>query len=220
MIEDLEIQWSDDHPPVPAVFLTGAASPGVLLAHGAGVGQQHELMLRLRGGVNAAGFPVMTFDYPYMAAGRKAPDRPPKLLACHRAATAVLREQVGERVVLAGRSMGGRMASHLAAEGEPCDGLILFSYPLHPPGRPEKLRVEHLPAIKQPVLSFVGTRDAFATRQLYDEHLGSLPNVTTHWLEDADHSYRVRKKVTGRTKDEVIDEIIEATVGWLSGLAS
>ena len=116
--------------------------------------------------------------------------------------------------------MGGRMASHLAADGEPCEGLILFSYPLHPPGRPEKLRVEHLPSITVPVLSLTGTRDAFVTKELYDEHLGSMPNVTTHWLEDADHSYRVRKKVTGRTRDDVVDELIDVTVEWLSALTS
>jgi len=176
-------------------------------------------MVRLRDGINAGGFPVMTFDYPYMAAGRKAPDRPPKLLACHRAAATELRGRVGG-LVLAGRSMGGRMASHLAADGEPCEGLILFSYPLHPPGRPEKLRVEHLPSITVPVLSLTGTRDAFVTKELYDEHLGSMPNVTTHWLEDADHSYRVRKKVTGRTRDDVVDELIDVTVEWLSALTS
>lgn len=218
MTTRFEITWSDDQPAVPAVFVPGERHPGVLLAHGAGVGQSHELMVSLREGINAAGLPVMTFDYPYMAAGRKAPDRPPKLLACHRAAAAEMRERVGS-VVLAGRSMGGRMASHLAAEGEPTEGLILFSYPLHPPGRPERLRVEHLPAISVPVLSLVGTRDAFVTKELYDEHLGSMPNVTTHWLEDADHSYRVRKKVSGRTRDEVVDEIIAVTVGWLSGLS-
>ncbi len=213
----MEIEWTDGET-VPAVFVHGDNRPGVVLAHGAGVGQRHEMMVALRDGISDAGFPVMTFDYPYMAAGRKAPDRPPKLLACHRAAAAALRDRVGDRIVLAGRSMGGRMASHLAAEGEPCDGLVLFSYPLHPPGRPEKLRVEHLPSISVPVLSLVGTRDAFATRELYDEHLGSRANVTTHWLEDADHSYRVRKRVTGRTQSEVIDEIVEVTVEWLSNL--
>ncbi len=217
MTEHLTVTW-DEGQLVPAVFVDGDRRPGVLLAHGAGVGQSHEMMVALRDGIAAAGHPVMTFDYPYMAAGRKAPDRPPKLLASHRAAAAVLRDRVGDRIVLAGRSMGGRMASHLAAEGEPCEGLILFSYPLHPPGRPEKLRVDHLPSITVPVLSLTGTRDAFVTRELYDEHLGSMPTVTTHWLEDADHSYRVRKKVTGRTRDEVVEEIIEVTVKWLAGL--
>ncbi len=218
MTDELQVAWTDDQA-VPAVFIDGDRRPGVLLAHGAGVGQHHELMVAIRDTIAEAGFPVMTFDYPYMAAGRKAPDRPPKLLTCHRAAAVELRDRVGGRIVLAGRSMGGRMASHLAAEDEPCEGLILFSYPLHPPGRPEKLRVEHLPSITVPVLSLTGTRDAFVTRELYDEHLGSMPNVTTHWLEDADHSYRARKKVTGRTKDEVVAEMLGVTVEWLSRLS-
>lgn len=214
-----DIDWSDERPPVPATLVPGEGPLGVLLAHGAGVGQQHELMTRLRDGIAAAGHPVMTFDYPYMAAGRKRPDHQTTLLACHRAAAAELRSRVAA-IVLAGRSMGGRIATHLAAEGEPCEGLVVFSYPLHPPGRPEKLRVEHLPDITQPLLSLVGTRDAFVTRELYDAHLGSMSNVTTHWLEDADHSYRVRKKVTGRTRDDVVREIIDVTVEWLSNLGA
>lgn len=210
---ELDVRWSDDAL-IPAVMLAGGP-PAVLLAHGAGVGQQHELMVRLRDGIHHGGFAVMTFDYPYMAAGRKSPDPHARLLTAHRAAAAELRRQTEQPIVLAGRSMGGRMGTYLAAEGEPCAGLVLFSYPLHPPGRPEKLRAAHLPDIAQPVLSLVGTRDAFATRDLYDRHLGAMPNVTTHWLEDADHSYRVRKKVTGRTKEEVVDEIIDVTVEWL-----
>lgn len=213
---ELAIEWAEGST-IPAVLLDGG-SPAVLLAHGAGVGQSHELMIRLRDGIHAAGFAVMTFDYPYMAAGRKSPDPQARLLTAHRAAAATLRNQTGHPIVLAGRSMGGRMGTYLAAEGEASAGLVLFSYPLHPPGRPEKLRVDHLPAIAQPVLSIVGTRDAFATRELYDAHLGSMPNVTTHWLDDADHSYRVRKKVTGRTRDEVVDEIIAVTGEWLGKL--
>ena len=113
--------------------------------------------------------------------------------------------------------MGGRIASMLAADGEPCSGLILFSYPLHPAGRPENLRKDHLPDITVPVLSIVGTRDALATSVLYDRWVRPLPNFTTHEVEDGDHSFRVRK-ASGRSNEEALVEVIEAATGWLGRL--
>lgn len=113
--------------------------------------------------------------------------------------------------------MGGRMASMLAADGEPCAGLILFSYPLHPAGRPDKLRKEHLPQIDVPVLSILGTRDALASPELYDEWVRPLPNFTTVDIEDGDHSYRVRK-ASGRSNEQALGEVIAAAVRWLKRL--
>ena len=108
----------------------------VLLAHGAGAGQDHPGMTSIRDGLVARGHPVLTFNYPYTEAGRRfPPDRRDILLACHRAAAEWLRDRCSG-MVMAGRSMGGRMASYLAAEGEPCDGLVLYAYPLHPAGSP------------------------------------------------------------------------------------
>ncbi len=109
------------------------------------------------------------------------------------------------------------MASMLAAAGEPCVGLILFSYPLHPAGRPEKLRKDHLPDIEVPVLSIVGTRDAMATMELYDRWVRPLQNVTTVEVEDGDHSFRVRKS-SGRTNDGALEGVVSAAVDWLSTL--
>ncbi len=132
--------------------------------------------MALRDGLAGAGFPVLTFNYPYTEAGKKRPDTQAKLLECHRAVLAWFGAEVSERVVLAGRSMGGRMGTYLAAEGEPCDGLILFAYPLHPAGRPEKLRKDHLPEITQPMLFCVGTRDALSKMDLYDRWVRPLPD--------------------------------------------
>ncbi|MDH3308293.1 MAG: dienelactone hydrolase family protein, partial [Acidimicrobiia bacterium] len=122
-----------------------------------------------------------------------------------------------ERVILAGRSMGGRMGTYLAADGVPMDGLILFAYPLHPAGRPEKLRKDHLPDIEVPMLFVVGTRDALATMDLYDRWVRPLPGVTTVEIEDGDHSFRVRK-ASGRTNEQATQEVVAAAVEWLGSL--
>ena len=200
--------------------LIGAADPGmpgVLLAHGAGTNQDHPMMVAIRDGIGSAGFSVLTFNYEYTEAGKKRPDSPKRLLTCHSAAASWFRREVQPSMVMAGRSMGGRIASILAAEGEECAGLMLFSYPLHPAGRPEKLRKDHLPDIDVPVLSIVGTRDALATRALYDRWIRPLPNFTTFDSEDADHSMRVRK-ASGRTNEEALSEMIDVATDWLRHL--
>jgi predicted alpha/beta-hydrolase family hydrolase len=189
-----------------------------LLAHGAGTEQDHPMIVALRDGLADGGFPVLTFNYPYTEAGRKRPDPPARLQLCHASVARWFREEVDPQMVMAGRSMGGRMASMLAAAGQPCVGLILFSYPLHPPGRPEKLRKDHLSDIDVPVLSILGTRDALAGMELYDRWVRPLPNVTTVEVEDGDHSFRVRKS-SGRTNDEALRGVIDAAVDWLSALS-
>ena len=107
------------------------------------------------------GHPVLTFDYSYMEAGRRFPDRREALLRCHRAAAAWLGQRC-DRLVMAGRSMGGRMASYLAVEGQPCAGLVLYAYPLHPAGKPHRLRADHLPLVPVPMLFFTGQKDRLA----------------------------------------------------------
>src|SRR5579859_2194352 len=112
-----------------------------VLAHGAGAGQRHPWMVQLAEGLRARGVRVLTFDFPYMQEGRRAPDRPPVLEASFRAAVGEARAQLepGERLFIGGKSMGGRMATHLAADGEPgLAGVVCLGYPLHPPGKPEQ----------------------------------------------------------------------------------
>lgn len=215
-MQTVMIEWADGSA-VSGRLVSGAREPGVVLAHGAGVGQDHPGITTIRDGLAAAGFPVLTFNYPYMDAGRGGPDPASRLLAVHRAATAWFREHVTDRMVLAGRSMGGRMASMLAAEGEPCDALILYAYPLHPAGKPDRLRVDHLERITVPMLFFVGTRDRLALPELVDRHLRTLPNATVVDIPDADHSFKVPKR-TGRTWDDVMEEVVARSVEWLERL--
>ena len=188
----------------------------MLLAHGAGTDQDHHSIVRIREGLAARGLPVLTFNYPYKERGGGGPDRQAVLLACHRAAAAWARERYDD-VVFAGRSMGGRMATYLAAEGEPCRGVVLYAYPLHPAGRPEKLRKDHLGDIKVPMLFFTGDRDSLARPDLFDRWIRPLEGATIEIIADADHGFRVPKR-TGRTNEEVIDWIVDRTASWIEGL--
>ncbi len=155
--------------------------------------------------------PVARVDFPYRRAGRKAPDRAPVLIDCIREEAAVLAAQARVRpdqVVLGGRSMGGRMCSMAVAEGLAAAGLVLLSYPLHPPGRPDKLRTEHLPALRVPCLFVGGTRDPFGSPGEIEAAAAAIPGpVTTVWLEGAGHD--------PRGKDPAI---AEAVAGWLEDL--
>ncbi len=166
--------------------LSGSGDRGVLLAHGAGTNQDHPVLVATREGLAAEGFTVMTFNYPYTEAGKGRPDPQEKLLDCHRAALGVLAKKVAG-VVLAGRSMGGRMGTFLAAAGEPMLGVVCYAYPLHPPGRPEKLRIDHLGQIKVPMLFFQGNSDSLSRSDLFDLHVRSLPLAVVIDL-DAGHS--------------------------------
>lgn len=198
---------------VPA-RLEGDGALGILLATGAGTGQDHPGVAGLRSRLAAVGNRVMTFEYAYRAAGKSFPDRPPKLLAVHRAAAEVLRDQVGPNLILAGRSMGGRMSTMLAAEGEPCLGVVAYGYPLHPAGKPEKLRVDHLGSVTVPMLLISGSNDALAKADLVQEHLVPLPTARVAIIEGANHSFR-RK---GSPAEEMLDELVNHTMDWIAAL--
>ena len=152
-----------------------AAATLLVLAHGAGAGQHHPFMTAMAARLAARGITVVTFDFPYVHEGRKVPDRAPALEACFAAvadwAVTTRDDAPGRRLLLGGKSMGGRMATHLAAAGfsalngagPPLAGVVALGYPLHPPGRPDQLRDAHLPAIAAPVLIVQGSRDTFGT---------------------------------------------------------
>ena len=188
----------------------------VLMAHGAGAGQDHPGITAIRDGLVVRGHPVLTFDYPYMEAGRRFPDRREVLLGCHRAAAAWLRQRF-PRFVMAGRSMGGRMASYLAAQGEPCSGLVFYAYPLHPVGKPDRPRADHLSEIQAPMLFFTGSRDSMALPDLVDRRLVPLERATIEIIPDADHGFRVPKR-SGRTREEVIEWAVTRTSEWMAAL--
>lgn len=192
--------------------------PPFLLAHGAGGSRRSQFMRRAADGLAAGGRAVLAFDYPYVERGRRAPDRPEVLLASHGAVHAWWRERVGEEIVLGGKSMGGRMASHLVAEGAQARGLVFFGYPLHPPGRPERLRDAHLPGIGVPMLFLAGTRDPFCRLDLLEGVTGRLSRTRVEVIEGGDHSFRVPKR-TGRSWEEVIDGLVAITLRWSGELS-
>jgi len=207
-----------------ALYERARAEParGVLvLGHGAGGSMEYRNLAREAAIFRQLGLGVARFNFLYRAAGRKYPDKMPLLMECYRAVVESVRERCGAqqaaplRTYLGGHSMGGRVATMLAAEGYACDGLILMAYPLHPPGKFDALRAEHLARITVPVLCFNGTRDDFARRDLMDAVVAKLPRTwTQHWIEHADHSFAVRKK-DGRTPAEVDAEVREAALLWL-----
>jgi predicted alpha/beta-hydrolase family hydrolase len=161
----------------------------LLLTPGAGASADHHTLVAVEEAV--APVPVARVDFPYRREGRKAPDRAPKLIACIVEEAAALAEATGVapgRIVLGGRSMGGRMCSMAVAEGLPAAGLVLLSYPLHPPGKPDRLRTEHLPALDVPCLFVGGTRDAFGTPEEVEAATGLIPGPVTHvWLDGQGH---------------------------------
>ena len=177
-------------------------------AHGAGSHRDHRSMLELSQALRAHGFDVVRFNFLYRENGRRVPDPMPKLMACFSSVVAQARSELGSRkLIIGGRSMGGRAASMLAAEGFACDGLLLLAYPLHPAARPDRLRKEHLPRIRTPVLCVNGTRDALCTKELMDAAIAHL-GWDMRWLEGKDHSFRV----TG--------EIGAMAAQWLSRLST
>jgi len=191
-----------------------AAKALFVCAPGAGGHKDDSAMRRLAAALEPHGFEVVRFNFPYTDKGSKRIDPMPVLKACF-SDTALKRKKEGTRLIIGGRSMGGRVASLLAADGFPCDGLLLAAYPLHPSGQPEKLRDVHLSALRCPVLCFSGTRDPLCTRDLMKKSLEKVTAPwTQHWLEGADHSFRVLKS-SGRTEADVDAEIGAAARKWL-----
>jgi predicted alpha/beta-hydrolase family hydrolase len=141
------------------------------------------------------GVAVRRIDFPYRRAGRKAPDRAPVLLECVRAEAEALCDELKidrSELVMGGRSMGGRMCSMAVSSGlVAAGGLVLVSYPLHPPGKPERSRVEHLADIAVPVLAVSGTRDSFGTPAELEAAFAQISGeVTTHWIERGTHELK------------------------------
>lgn len=173
------------------------ADLSIVVAHGAGVGMDHPFMVGFSRAMNDLGVATLRFNFPYMEAGRRSPDRPPVAIAAWRAAfdAAVARAHAGEPVWASGKSFGGRMASVAVAEGMPAAGLVFLGYPLHPPGKPASVRDEHLYGIEVPMLFLQGTKDPFATPAVLGpviERLGA--RATLHAVEGGGHSLERSRK--------------------------
>jgi hypothetical protein len=137
----------------------------------------------------------------------------PVLQECHRAAARRLGDIV-ERVVLAGKSMGGRVASHVAADGERAAGLVCYGYPLLPAPKREPRSTAHLAGVECPMLFLSGTRDRMAPPQMLEPVVAGLPAAALHLVADADHGFAVTKR-SGRDPDEVLDELADVTAAWI-----
>src|SRR5262245_46425615 len=183
-------------------------------AHGAGGHKDDKGMLRLAAALEPL-MEVVRFDFPYRAAGSARIDPMPVLKDSF---VSIVQKTKTTPLIIGGRSMGGRVASMLAAEGFECAGLLLAAYPLHPAGQPEKLRHAHLPKIRCAVLCLNGTRDALCRQDLMEDALKAVTAPwTMHWIEGADHSFHVLKS-SGRTDADVDAEVRSAAERWLQSL--
>jgi predicted alpha/beta-hydrolase family hydrolase len=202
------LTWADGS--VAAAWHEGGGDALLALTHGAGGTMDTPTLRAYAEAIAARGVRVVRFNLPYVEAGRKAPGPAVRDEACWRAVAEELRRDT-QRLYLGGRSYGGRMASHVAAAGVACDGLIFLAYPLHPPGKPGELRDAHLARIHVPMLFLQGTRDPFAQPDLLARTVAALPSATLHRIEGADHGHKVR----GRTAEAVTSELADVTVEWM-----
>lgn len=198
-----------------------AANPraALVLAHGAGAGQKSPWIVKTATALAERGISCATFDFPYITAGRKVPDRTPVLEEAWRAVLAdARRDFAGLALFIGGKSMGGRIASHIAAQGaDGIRGLIFFGYPLHPPGKPQQRRDEHLPKIAEPMLFIQGSQDPFGNEAEISALVPSLQRAELHVIRGGDHSFKV--KGGAKAQQPASDEVIETAAAWMRGLA-
>ncbi|MGH2373774.1 MAG: alpha/beta hydrolase family protein [bacterium] len=185
----------------------------VVLGHGAGGNLHTPGLAKFTDALAARGVGTVSFNFPYAEARRKVPDRQPILESCYRSIADQVKKRAS-RLFVGGRSMGGRIASHIVADGFPAAGLVFLSYPLHPPGQPDRLRDVHLAQITVPMLFLQGSRDAFARPDLLSSTVKRLPTATLHIVEGGDHGLAVR----GRAPGDVLDELVATTVAWIGNI--
>ena len=199
------------------------AGAALVLGHGAGAGQQSAFMVDFARALAALGLDVITFNFPYTEQGRRIPDRGPTLQACYRAVIDAVRREVAsarDALFIGGKSMGGRMATHVAAADAtlPVSGLVLLGYPLHPPGRPDERRDAHLPAVGRPMLFVQGSRDTFGLPAELTPVLGTLsPPPTLHIVEGGDHSFTLPKR-NPTAQVDVYDEVQRTIASWIGAV--
>jgi hypothetical protein len=208
---------------VTALFYPAAADEraGVtlIIAPGAGAGQTSAFIVNFAAGVAARGIDMVTFNFLYSEQGGRIPDPNDKLEACWRAVIGAVRQQImssRDRLAIGGKSMGGRIASHVAATGVgDLAGLVFLGYPLHPPRRPDRLRAEHLTQVKAPMLFVQGSRDTFGTPEELRPILARLGSpADLHVIADGDHSFKVPKR-SGVRQEDIHHAIQDHVAAWL-----
>jgi uncharacterized protein len=193
----------------------------LVLAHGAGAPQSHPFMVSFAHALSERGIDVLTFNFLYTEQRRKVPDRMPQLVACYRAVIGAARAYVPsarERLFIGGKSMGGRVATHVVADDPSIAvaGVVLLGYPLHPPGRLDQLRDAHLPEVKRPMLFVQGSRDTFGTPSELKPILASLsPLPTLHHIDGGDHSFKIGGRDAKARQTAVYAEIQDTIVDWI-----
>ncbi|HEY3843262.1 MAG TPA: alpha/beta family hydrolase [Acidimicrobiales bacterium] len=191
--------------------MSGSAPVGLVLTPGASAGRDQSGLVAIDQAVARLGVVVERVEFPGRAAGKRRPDPPEVCLQTIRTATLELADRLGvptRRIAIGGRSMGGRMCSMAVAEGLEVAALVLISYPLHPPGRPDRLRTAHFPGLKLPCLFISGRRDAFGTPAELERETAAVPGPVTINFVDGDHSLRKSEPEAG-----------DIVALWLAGLA-
>ena len=177
-----------------------------------------DFMVHVSSGIASAGFSVARFNFPYQQQNKRSPDRQDVLEDAFRSAVDGLNRTAGSKLVVGGKSLGGRIASHVVAGGLAADGLLLLGYPLHPPGRPERLRTHHFEQIHVPTLFVEGTRDPFCPLETLAEVRGEIPAPSeVAVIDGGDHSFKV-PKASGRSTAEAWDEVVAVCADWLKQL--
>ena len=191
----------------------------VVLVHGAGGGMNGDFLSTVAHDLATRDCHVVRFNFPYAEIGRKSPDRQPVLEATWSAVLGHLASEGDQRpLVLGGKSMGGRIAASVVAGGARCDGLLFLGYPLHPPGRPDRLRVEHLGRIRVPMLFVAGTRDPLCSFDLLEQTVAGLGDrAGIVRIEGGDHSFRLRRS-SMRSTEQAWREVADAANAWIEGL--
>ena len=212
----LSIDVPGDAPVSGAIHAPSRKPSGIAfaIAPGAGTTMDNPFLVAVANGLAERGHTAMRFNFGYQDRGSRRPDPQKKLIATYRAAAEALRSRGAARLVIGGKSMGGRMASLLAAEGFACDGLVFLGYPLHPAGKPEQMRDGHLVNVKPPMLFVQGTRDKLCDLALLRPVLARVgARAKLHEVAGGDHSFEVLKR-DGRSPEEVLAEVIDAVATW------
>ena len=226
MPTQLRVKLSSDQSVTALVYAAARqdrAGVTLILGHGAGAGQTSDFMVKFAGALAARGVDIVTFNFLYSEQGRRVPDPNARLEDCYRKvikAVGLQTELAQNQLAIGGKSMGGRIASQVAAGGaDDLAGLVFLGYPLHPPSRPDRLRANHLSQIKAPMLFIQGSRDAFGTPDELRPIIARLATTADLLVVDGgDHSFKVAKK-SGVTQEDVYREIQDRIALWLRNIS-